>query len=368
MGAKFDLSKIKGIGAPEQNNQKGAVGAGLLNMASKAQAAVNRATIYVPYEKIIPNEKNGMSLKDIDELAQLIELAGLQQPLVVKELEDGNYKILTGGRRYLAIGKLIREGKWDPQHLVEVKVQDMDKLDIPLTPELKELFEIMVTNQHRNKDDKDKYFEAIGWKKIIQEFRKSGKRLCVVGYDDDGNPIEEKRTLMISGVDSEGNEIVEDITGVKTRDIISQKINASPAYIGQIEKIENNGTQELKDALMNEKVGISLGSEIAGMDEEDQKEFLQEKEKEEKITSDDLRKFKYEKKDGKKDETKQKELPEETESEEENLPGTLITEKQLKADLKKVTKALKANGGIRLDDSKYNAYIRQISLLEKLFV
>ena len=106
MGAKFDLSKIKGIGAPEQNNQKGAVGAGLLNMASKAQAAVNRATIYVPYEKIIPNEKNGMSLKDIDELAQLIELAGLQQPLVVKELED-EYIVLPVGERTEEVNEVI---------------------------------------------------------------------------------------------------------------------------------------------------------------------------------------------------------------------------------------------------------------------
>lgn len=58
----------------------------------------------------------------------------------------------------------------------------------------------------------------------------------------------------------------------------------------------------------------------------------------------------------------------EEEPEDDLLPGKLITEKQLKADLKKVTKALKANGGIRLDDAKYDSYIRQIQLLEKLFV
>ena len=58
----------------------------------------------------------------------------------------------------------------------------------------------------------------------------------------------------------------------------------------------------------------------------------------------------------------------EQEPEDDLLPGKLITEKQLKADLKKVTKALKANGGIRLDDAKYDSYIRQIQLLEKLFV
>lgn len=47
---------------------------------------------------------------------------------------------------------------------------------------------------------------------------------------------------------------------------------------------------------------------------------------------------------------------------------SLSQRSSLKADLKKITKALKASGGIRLDDTKYDTYIRQISILEKLFV
>ena len=82
--AKFNMDKIKGLGGvPEQNENKGMVGAGLLNVASQAQAALQKATIFVPYDKIVRNPMNKMSLKNIDELAQLIELAGLQQPLVV---------------------------------------------------------------------------------------------------------------------------------------------------------------------------------------------------------------------------------------------------------------------------------------------
>ena len=91
--AKFNMDKIKGLGGvPEQNESgnKGMVGAGLLNVASQAQAALQKATIFVPYDKIVRNPMNKMSLKNIDELAQLIELAGLQQPLVVKPTGDGN--------------------------------------------------------------------------------------------------------------------------------------------------------------------------------------------------------------------------------------------------------------------------------------
>lgn len=188
--AKFNMDKIKGLGGvPEQNESgnKGMVGAGLLNVASQAQAALQKATIFVPYDKIVRNPMNKMSLKNIDELAQLIELAGLQQPLVVKQTGDGNYMILTGERRYLAIGKLISEGKWNQENLVEVKLQDMDKLNVPLQEDTKELFEVVVTNQHRKKTDSDKYFEAMAWKKIIQEFRENGKQLRVVGYDEMGS-------------------------------------------------------------------------------------------------------------------------------------------------------------------------------------
>lgn len=116
---------------------------------------------------------------------------------------------------------------------------------------------------------------------------------------------------------------------------------------------------------MNEKVGISLGSKVAGLDQNEQENFLktvlEKKDEGDTITNDDLRRYQYEKE---KASVKKKE----EEPEDDLLPGKLITEKQLKTDLKKITKALKANGGIRLDDAKYDSYIRQIQLLEKLFV
>ena len=97
--AKFNLNRINGLeNAQGQNNSennsenKGMVGAGLLNAASQAQAVLQKATIFVPYEKIVRNPMNGMSRKNIDELAQLIDAAGLQQPLVVKQIEDGTLK------------------------------------------------------------------------------------------------------------------------------------------------------------------------------------------------------------------------------------------------------------------------------------
>jgi hypothetical protein len=173
------------------------------------------------------------------------------------------------------------------------------------------------------------------------------------------------RTMMTVGVDEEGNLIKQDITNVKTQKLVGDQMHKSAAYVGQIDKIENKGSDALKEALMQEKVNISVGSKIAGLKKEEQEHFIEQalakKGEEESITDDDLRRYQYEK-------TKTSVKKKEEELEEDTLPGKLITEKQLKADLKKITKALKANGGIRLDDTKYDTYIRQINILEKLFV
>lgn len=82
------------------------------------------------------------------------------------------------------------------------------------------------------------------------------------------------RTIMTTGMDDDGNAIEEDITGMKTQQIIGDKLGVSAAFVGQMEKIENNGSEALKDALMNEKVGISLGSKVAGLDQNEQENFL----------------------------------------------------------------------------------------------
>lgn len=112
--------------------------------------------------------------------------------------------------------------------------------------------------------------------KIIQEFRKNGKELRVVGYDDNGDPIEKMRTMMTVGVDEEGNLIKQDITNVKTQKLVGDQMHKSAAYVGQIDKIENKGSDALKEALMQEKVNISVGSKIAGLKKEEQEHFIEQ--------------------------------------------------------------------------------------------
>lgn len=68
---------------------------------------------YIDVERLIPNEKNFYSLDGIEELADNIELIGLQQPLRVRPLADGsgNFSIESGHRRRAAIKLLTDAGK-----------------------------------------------------------------------------------------------------------------------------------------------------------------------------------------------------------------------------------------------------------------
>lgn len=362
MGKKFDIGKIKersnGALDSVDNGETGLdVGVGLLNNSSKTL----KTTMYIRYEDLVVNEKNTISKDGIAELASLIDAAGgLEQPLVVYKIEGGKYKILTGERRYLAVGLLIEQGKWNEDHLVEVKIRDLDAWDIELDNEDKEYFAILMTNQYRDKTDADKYHEAIIWKRLIRKLRENGRAISVVGYDESGDPI--KREKIQIGVDPDGNPITKDITGMKTQQVVANMMNVSPAQVAKIDKIANQGSEALKAALKDEKVNISVGAKIASMPTEEQEKFIEEslekKGEGESITEDDFRINAH--KDKLKSTEKEIGLKEE-------LPGTLITEKQLKMDLKKVSKRLKESGGVRLEEKDYAAYVRQIELLNKIF-
>lgn len=355
---KFDINKLKDESTVKENIEAAtplSVGVGLLNSSSQTQ----KTTIYVRIEDIEPNKKNQMSLNNISELADLIDSAGgLEQPLVVYQIkETGKYRILTGERRYWAIKMLINQNKWNEDHLVEVKVKDLDAVNLPLDTDSKELFSILVTNQNRIYTDADRYFEAVSWKKIIQELRKGGKSLKVVGYDEEGNPI--KREIIKIGEDSEGKAIEKDITGMKTQQVVADNIGISHAQVGKIEKIQNKGADVLIDALKKDKVNIAVGSKIADMPKEKQvkivTDLLNEKKEQEVITQEDIRKKVLE-------ETH----PDIKEVSNPESSGTLITEDSLKNDLKDIFVQLKASEGTRLSDVEYGTYKIQLKVLKKL--
>lgn len=63
----------------------------------------------IPLDQIEENPDNSYAQTGIDELAESIEVVGLQQPLVVVPVEDDRFRILAGHRRRSALEKLERK-------------------------------------------------------------------------------------------------------------------------------------------------------------------------------------------------------------------------------------------------------------------
>ena len=72
---------------------------------------------YIPLSQIDEDPNNFYQLSDLDELAANIAFCGLQQPIRVRQKEDGRYIIVSGHRRRAAVAMLAEE---DPQRWQEV--------------------------------------------------------------------------------------------------------------------------------------------------------------------------------------------------------------------------------------------------------
>lgn len=66
---------------------------------------------YIPIDRLTPDQDNFYELSAIDDLAENIALFGLQQPIVVRPMPEGDaqYIIVSGHRRHAALQKLIQE-------------------------------------------------------------------------------------------------------------------------------------------------------------------------------------------------------------------------------------------------------------------
>lgn len=75
----------------------------------------------IPLDRLVVSESNVRHrdpFAEIDELARSLELYGLQQPIVVQELNDGRYEILIGQRRFHA-AKQLGWGRIDARVVTE---------------------------------------------------------------------------------------------------------------------------------------------------------------------------------------------------------------------------------------------------------
>ncbi|MGF6990396.1 ParB-like chromosome segregation protein Spo0J [Lachnospiraceae bacterium PM6-15] len=313
------------------------VGASLLNAESKKLSQKRMKIEYIDFELIEPNAMNFYSTDTgIEELAENIKLVGeLLQPLELKPMnEDGKYVLITGERRYKAIKRLRERGEWDTP--LPAVVKNPLKMDLPLSEELKETLSILSTNQYRDKTDADLAKEVEAYTKIITELRKNG----ITEY-----------TL---GVNETGEEIKESLKGRKTREIVADKVGVSVAQVGKIEKVKNNGSKKVTEALENNEISIAQANEIVDLPEEKQDEVVEAVS--EKGKTADTKKVKEKIKEVTADKGW---LNPPTEAKEEIAVD--VTEDSLKTDMAEIMQALA--GGVTLPENEYMEILKCLNIV-----
>lgn len=216
---KFNLTELLNQRSKEAAPQ-GQQGAAEAEKDTTATTASTTADIY----DLIPSKDNFYSVEDVQDLKQSIELLGILQPLLVTDEEDGKRRIIAGHRRRLAIMQLVDEGKerfrYVPIMAKPTKNAILDRLAL------------IMTNRFREKTDWEKMTESIETEKLVQEL---------------------KAQMDIPG---------------RTRDLLAEIVDASPATLGRYKAIYNNLTAELMAEFKAGKIGVSVIYEISQLEKE----------------------------------------------------------------------------------------------------
>lgn len=246
--------------------------------------------------KMYRNKLNFYDLADIEELAGDILMYGLKQNLevVYEPNEQGEYRIVAGERRWLALKYLVGQGYKD----FEVATC---KLTTP-QDEDEEQVEIIIANAYRTKSVKDIIEEEQRLKACLERMKADGKK--IKGYD------------LKSG---------------RLRDVISSMLKMSKTKIAQVESISNNLIPEFREELNKERLTFSAAYELSGMSAEKQQEALEKYKETGELSYTEIKDMKAEGQQGKEAAGQQEDVsqsdigmnpPEELETEGENWERT----------------------------------------------
>lgn len=209
--------------------------ADMLNAQTKAEAtkipSAHFQTEDISIKRMYRNKENRYNLYNIEELASNIQAVGLRQNLEViyDPCEEGDYRILSGERRWLALNQLVEEG-YKEYEIVTCKVC------CPVSANMEKL-ELMATNSYREKNNADLMMEVKEATETFRRLKEEGAK--VPGYD------------LQSG---------------RIRDIVASFLGLSRTKVAQIESINNNLIEILKTPLRSGKIPFSVAYEVAGLD------------------------------------------------------------------------------------------------------
>lgn len=230
-----------------------------LKEAKHATDNLKNEIVYIDMDKIRPNSRNQYEMTEIEEMAGMIKLAGgILQNLIVKPMDEEGYYVLTTGERRWRGACLLRDRNEYPalyDNKVPCVIQDPVEIELPLNDEDKEDFAILVTNQYRVKTDAILYMEMLQWKRIISNLKKAGVEYLPKEF---GSNQEIK------------------LKGKRTRELVAEQMNLSTGQVARFEKIEKHGSEELISKLMRNELNLPEAEELTKLDEEEQREILQQ--------------------------------------------------------------------------------------------
>lgn len=230
----------------------------ILNGTTTAAATVEAfKDVKLNYQSIIATKHNKYSMEEIGELATGIHMAGeLQQPLVLGKIGE-EYWLVSGHRRLEAIKMLVNEGE---EEFAEIPCRYRDMTETEFRMQL-----LIGNTFNRKMTDYDRMTQAAEWKEVLRQAKK------------DGTFKPEK--------------------GTRTRDYIAQILGVAPATIGDLERINNNATDAVKEQLKEGNMKLTTAAEASRLPEEDQNNIAEAVAAGEDVKSEEIKQLAKEKKE-----------------------------------------------------------------------
>lgn len=189
---------------------------------------------YIYYKDIRPAPKN-RDTGDITELAEDIAEDGLDHNLVLRKIDDEDYKyeIVAGHRRYLAICFNIQNGDSTYEY-VPCKIKDYDDID-------------SLRRLHMNNINTKSYTP--------------GEMLMAVEDLKEVYRVKKERGEKVPG---------------RVQELIAKDTGLGKTQVGNYEKVINNAIDPVKEMIKNDEITLNEALKISDMDEENQMKFIED--------------------------------------------------------------------------------------------
>lgn len=212
---------------------------GMLNTISKSinvdksnliDAKENFKFDYIDINKIKINSKNFYPIVDIESLAEDISINGLNHNLVVRPIENEEYEIISGERRYTALKSLVDKGD-NKYSKVPCKIVNLNDIDSEITL-------IQANAQTRELSDADKLKQIERLTELYKEKKAKGEKISNI------------------------------------RGLISKDIGLSSGQVAKYTSISNNLIPGLREVLDEGNLTVSNATEFASLSKDNQKIIL----------------------------------------------------------------------------------------------